>query len=82
MGLDKNETMMFENPSYEEAIIGLTEDGNVCYSFEKMVESLIGDDMDTSEAIEFIEYNTIRALPYFKSDNTKHWPIIIYDDWF
>lgn len=80
MGIDKDSVMLFESPSYDDAILGVTEEGNVCYSYKKMVESLSKDDMDITEAIEFIDYNTIRALQIYKSDNDKYWPIIIYDD--
>ena len=80
MGIDKDEVMLFETPSYDDAILGVTEEGNVCYSYEKMVESLSKDDMDVTEAIEFIDYNTVRALQIYRSNNDKHWPIIVYDD--
>lgn len=44
------------------------------YDFEKMVTQLAEDDGITrEEAIEFIEYNTIRALPYIENG-----PIIMY----
>jgi hypothetical protein len=36
------------------------------------------DKMDYEEAIEFIDYNTIRAIPYMASVGVK--PTIIYDD--
>ena len=40
-------------------------EGRVVYSFEKMVKYLIDNEkMTEEEAIEWIEYNTIRALPY------------------
>lgn len=40
-----------------------------------MVESLMEEDgMEYSEAIEFIEYNTIRAIPYMGGRG----PIILY----
>ena len=40
-----------------------------------MVEWLVNhDNMKPDEAIEWIEYNTIKALPYFKDKA----PIIIY----
>ena len=59
------DAVVFENPDYDEAIIGVTEDGNVVYDFYKMVEHLMSKDGITFDAaVEFIEYNTIRALPY------------------
>lgn len=59
------ETIVLESPDYLSAIIGITEDGRLIYSYEKMVEHLMREDgMEAEEAIEFIDYNTIRALPY------------------
>jgi len=60
------EAIIFENPDYDDAIIGVSHDDRVIYSFEKMVQHLVDKDgMSDEEAIEFIEYNTIRAIPYF-----------------
>lgn len=40
--------------------------GRVIYDYEKMIEYLCSQDgMDYEEAVEWIDYNTIRALPYF-----------------
>lgn len=59
------ESVFFENPSYETAIIGYSEDYRVIYEYNKMIEWLIKtDNMTEEEAREFISYNTIRALPY------------------
>lgn len=50
---------------YDDAIIGVTTDGNVVYDFNLMVESLMNHEgMNEADAIEFIEYNTIRAISY------------------
>lgn len=68
------EILLFDNPSYVSAFIGVSDDGKAIYDFDLMVECLIKeDDIDASSAIEFIEYNTIRALPYYKNS-----PIIKY----
>ena len=57
--------IVLENPDFCQAFIGTTPDGQAVYDFDKMVESLCQEDgMEDEEAIEFIEYNTIRALPY------------------
>lgn len=59
------DTMVFDNASYDNSIIGVSTDGRVVYSFSKMVEELMTDNgWSEMEAIEWIEYNTIRALPY------------------
>ena len=56
------DSIVFENPDYDGAIIGVTDDGNVVYDFWKMVDCLMEQDgMEMTEAVEFIEYNTVRA---------------------
>lgn len=69
-GLD--EVVIFENPSFDEAFIGVSDDDRAIYDFDKMVDCL-SKDMTVEEAVEFIEYNTIRALPYVPKS-----PIILY----
>lgn len=45
------------------------------YDFDKMVAWLIETQgMTQDQAVEWIEYNTIRALPYFGPDA----PVIMY----
>lgn len=59
------ESIVFENPDYDNAIVGVTDDGNVVYDYYKMIQHLEDHDgMTMEEAAEFIDYNTIRALPY------------------
>lgn len=63
------------NYSYDTALIGVTEDNRAVYDFEKMVEWLVETEGFTSEeAVEWIEYNTVRALPYFGEEA----PVIMY----
>ena len=63
------------NFSYDTALIGVTDDNRAVYDFNKMVEWLIDTQNFTDEeAIEWIECNTIRAMPYFGEDT----PIIMY----
>lgn len=63
------------NYSYDDALIGVSEDGRAVYDFDKMVEWLMNKEGWTDiEAIEWIETNTIRALPYMGADA----PIIMY----
>ena len=38
------EAVVFENPDYDEAIIGVDTDGHVIYDFDKMVECLMKED--------------------------------------
>lgn len=61
--------------SYDDALIGVTEDGRAVYDFNKMVEWLVDEECWTDEeAIEWIETNTLRAIPYFGEGA----PIIMY----
>lgn len=69
------DVVIFENYSYDDALIGVTEDGRAVYDFDKMVAWLVEtEDFTAEEAIEWIEYNTIRALAYMGDDA----PIIMY----
>ena len=72
---DYENTAFFINPDFIDAIIGITDDGRLVYSYGKMVESLMnGDDMSYEDAVEFIDYNTVRTVPYMGECS----PIIVY----
>lgn len=59
------DAVVFDNHSYDNSIIGTTFDGRAIYDFNKMVEELMSDEgWNEIDAIEWIEYNTMRALPY------------------
>ena len=63
------------NYSYDDALIGVSEDGRAIYDFDKMVEWLVlKENFEPTDAIEWIEVNTLRALPYMGSDA----PIVMY----
>lgn len=69
------DVVLLKDYSYDDALIGVTEDGRAVYDFDKMVRWLVETEGFTDlEAIEWIEYNTIRALPYF-GDKA---PLIMY----
>ena len=71
---DYEDVVIFSNPDYASAFVGISEDNRAVYDFNKMVEFLKDNDgMADIKAIEFIEYNTIRSLPYFENA-----PIIMY----
>lgn len=66
----------FMNPSFLDAIVGVTEDGSVVYRYTDMIESLVrSDGMDRIDAEEFIQFNTIRTIPYMPDPK----PIILYE---
>jgi hypothetical protein len=73
--LGYEDAVIFRNPDYDSAIIGVSDEDRVVYDYDEMIASLmLEDDMTIEEAMDFINYNTIRALPYAGADG----PIIIY----
>lgn len=71
----EEEVVVFDNPSYTTAFIGLTSDNRAVYDYERMLEYLvIEDDMTYEDAADFISYNTERALDYMSENK----PIIVY----
>ncbi|MBO7500157.1 MAG: helix-turn-helix domain-containing protein [Fibrobacterales bacterium] len=69
------DAVVLENPDFADAVVGTSDDGRVVYDYERMVRSLMREDnMDEEEAREFIDYNTIRALPYMGDKR----PVILY----
>ena len=66
--------VVFDGPDFDEAIVGVTDGGQVVYDYDKMVHCLRAfHGMTEEEAIEFIEYNTLRAIPYIANG-----PIVMY----
>lgn len=74
--LGGEDAIVFENPSYDSAIVGLTSSGQVVYDYDLMLESLmLHDNMSMEEAMDFISYNTERSLSYLSNPQK---PIIMY----
>jgi hypothetical protein len=70
-----DDVVILENYSYDDALVGVTEDARAVYDFDKMIDWLMEtEDMAEDVAIEWIEYNTVRSLPYAGPDA----PIIMY----
>ena len=70
------DALVFDNSAFDNSIIGVTLDGRVIYSFEKMVEELVNDDgMEELDAIELIEHNT-SLLPQRYGDKV---PLIVHE---
>ena len=75
-----NNTALLEPAeTYDPAIIGVTATGVFVYSWSKLVEQVTATMKDSKEpeldAIEWLEYNTLRSLPYM-GDGA---PVIMYD---
>lgn len=69
--LGYEDSIIFKNPDYDDAIIGVTYGGKVVYDFDLMVEHLITQyGMTEMDAVDFIYYNLSYA-----SDSD---PIVMY----
>lgn len=64
-----DDSVVFENPSYETAIVGYDVHTNrIIYDYELMIDYLVENErMNEDEAVEFIDYNTIRSLDYVEN---------------
>lgn len=61
--------------SYDDALIGISDDNRAIYDYDKMVSWLANEEnLSEEEAEDWINYNTIRALPYFGANA----PIVMY----
>ena len=69
----------FTDFNYDSAIIGIDTYNRVIYDYYKMIDWLIENEEFTEEdAVEWIDYNTIRSLPYIDGQTNGKAPIIIY----
>lgn len=58
-----DDVVIFTGYSYDDALIGVTEDNRAVYDYDKMVAWLMEKENWTmEEAVDWIEYNTIGAL--------------------
>ena len=71
MGLD-DDVIIFSNPSYDDAFVGITTNGQAVYDFDRMVEWLmVHEDMSEEEATDFICFNDSFSCG-------RDYPIIVY----
>jgi hypothetical protein len=74
---NEQEIIFLDNHSYDNSIIGITEDGRLIYDYEKMIEEYMAEEeCDELDAIEWLEVNTLRAIPYMGANA----PIIMYNN--
>lgn len=65
-GIADDEALYFENPSFDNSIVGVTPEGKLVYEWNKMIDELADDDgISAEEATEFIDYNTLRSIGYW-----------------
>lgn len=73
-----DDALVFDNVSYDNSIIGVTFDGRVIYDYDLMVMELMSDEgWSHDEAVDWIEYNTLRSLPYAG----KNAPLVVSNVW-
>jgi len=66
------DVIIFDNPSYDDALIGVTNDNRAVYDYDKMIEWLVtNENMDYEEAIDFINWNDSFC-------NGEGYPLIIF----
>lgn len=67
------DVIVFSNPDYTDALIGITSNNNAVYDYDLMIEWLVNhEDMDYEEAADFISYNS----SYYYGEN---YPVIYYE---
>lgn len=88
--VDENAILFEPREDFDKGIIGVSENKcHLIYSYQKLTEALAkyyeknkeADSQETyddflDEACEWVDYNTIRSIPYM---NSEYAPIIIYE---
>lgn len=70
------DVVIFSDYSYDDALIGVTTDNRAVYDYDKMVWWLVTEhNFRVEDACEWIDYNTLRSLPY----SGESGPIVIYN---
>lgn len=72
-----NQIIVLEGDEFADGAVGLTDDNRLVYSYERLVESLAKVYGSEEDAVEWLEYNTIRSLPYMSSYGNI--PLIIHE---
>ena len=73
--LEAEETILFRDPDFSSAIIGVDTNNRVVYDYEKMLEHLVKyEEMTYEEAADYVCYNTLRALDYIPGNK----PIVMF----
>lgn len=67
------DVIIFDNPSYDDALIGVTNNNRAVYDYDKkMIEWLVtNENMDYEESADFISYNS----SFYYGEG---YPLIIY----
>ena len=66
--------LVLDDHAYDNSIIGITDGGRLVYDYEMMIHEYMEDEgCDELEAIEWMDENVMRSLPYYEDA-----PIIIH----
>lgn len=69
------DVVILKDYSYDTALIGITTDNRAVYDYDLMIEWLVKhESMSIEEAAEWIDYNTLGALPYAGGDG----PLVMF----
>lgn len=59
------DVVFFTDFGYDDALVGVDINNRAVYDYQKMIEWLvINEELTDEEAADWIDYNTIRTLPY------------------
>lgn len=76
--IEEDLPILFDGHAYDNSIVGITEDGRAVYDYHKMVEEFMKDeDCDETDAMEWVDYNTMRSLGYACNGRVDKQPIVI-----
>ena len=74
---DLNRIAVLEGDEFADGCVGVTLDNHLVYSYDKLIESLSKNmKCSVEDAAEYLDYNTIPALPYITNRGLLE-PIII-----
>lgn len=72
--LQEEKVILYRNPNFSTAIVGMSDDYRVVYDYNKMIEHLITyEGWSEQEAIDWIDFNTLRT---YTSEGQM--PIVMY----
>lgn len=59
-------TVLIDNKAFLDSVVGISSDGRAIYNYEIMASELVEQyGMSYEDACDYIDFNIIRALPYY-----------------
>ena len=80
---EDEQPIILDNSYYDKSIIGISNTNRLIYDYEKMVKEYMEDNNCSElDAEEWIQYNTLRAIPYMgtQAPIIMNWPIESFVD--